>query len=60
MKLSVEFAFVVAVGGVFLVDVGVTAFQFLIDGGAVDSTGADVVCECAEQDCVTFSHVFVE
>ena len=48
MQLFVEFAFIVAVGGVFLVDVGISAFQFLIDSRAVYSTGADIVGERAE------------
>lgn len=60
MQLPVELAFIVAVGGVFFVYVGVATFQFLIDGGFVYSTGADVVGECTEQDCVSLAHVLVE
>ena len=43
-----EFAFVMAMGGVFLVDVGIATFQFFINAGFVYCTGTDVVGECAE------------
>lgn len=60
VKLAMEFTLVVAMCRVFLVDVGVAAFQFFIDSRTVDSTGTDVVGESAEQDCVSLAHVLVE
>ena len=47
-----EFAFVMAVGGVGLEDVAVATLQLFQDGGLVDYTGPAVVGECAEKNGV--------
>lgn len=45
-----EFAFVVAVGGVGLEDVAVAGFEFLQDTASVYHTGAAVVGQSTEKD----------
>ena len=60
VELAMELALVAAMRRVLLVDVAVPSLEFLVNGGLVDRSGTDIVGECAEQDCVSLTHVLVE
>ena len=59
MELLVEFAFVVAMGDIFVIYIAVSVFQLTIYGGFVDGTRTNIVGECAEKDCIIHPHVLV-
>ena len=44
MELLMEFAFVVAMGGIGFEDVAVAGFQFFEDAGLIHRSGTDIVC----------------
>lgn len=52
VKLLVELAFVVAVGGIGFEDVAVAGFQHSIYGAFLDCAGADVIGQDTEQQGV--------
>ena len=59
-QLFVKLALIVAMNHILLIYIAVATLQFFVEGGFVDCTGADVVCQRAEENCISGVHILVK